>query len=451
MATINSCIHKTKTYLLIGDKSYMFVNSVYLDKAFQRNVRWKELTKQAFLKSLVTGRAPSPIIVASVRDCLDMCVEGSDDYTYFENVLDKGYEYISIDGNNRTQTLIQFLNNTIGLKPGTYSTSGGPVTITNKNNTFNKLPKVLKDKIKDEAIFSVCEYAIPTKADLSDLFECINDGVPLNAAEKRNAKLVPIAEAIRNMAIEHEAAFRFAFEDNSGYKFDEQIAILAVYYTNGNNSGISKTNLDSAYSSESDVYNKFKTGGGQNLINTTLSIIGKYADAGFKDKSLFLNFFMVMKQLQKDQRQIVDQKALLKWFMATENSRRASEDVVYAKNRGDTKTYATCCRQMGKELLLARFNVIFKDLMKIPDGIVTELDPERLFTPAQRYNMWVKQNGICPATGKQIPEDEINNHELWAADHIIPYILGGETTLENGQLVCKKYNLQKSSKMLKAA
>mgnify|MGYP003335471121 FL=1 len=59
-----------------------------------------------------------------------------------------------------------------------------------------------------------------------------------------------------------------------------------------------------------------------------------------------------------------------------------------------------------------------------------------------------KQGGVCPRTGKTIPEDEINNHDLWAADHVMPYSKGGETTIENGELVCKKYNLSKGAKLL---
>jgi hypothetical protein len=33
------------------------------------------------------------------------------------------------------------------------------------------------------------------------------------------------------------------------------------------------------------------------------------------------------------------------------------------------------------------------------------------------------------------------------ADHIDPYTFGGETTLENGQLLLKEDNLQKSDKI----
>jgi hypothetical protein len=88
-----------------------------------------------------------------------------------------------------------------------------------------------------------------------------------------------------------------------------------------------------------------------------------------------------------------------------------------------------------------------EDFVKIPKGIVTEIDTERLFTNAQRYILWQRQEGKCLRTGKVIPQEDINNHELWAADHVIPYSLGGETSINNGELVCQKYNLKKGAKL----
>jgi 5-methylcytosine-specific restriction endonuclease McrA len=257
---------------------------------------------------------------------------------------------------------------------------------------------------------------------------------------------VPIAEQIREMAEQYSGAFKYIFKNNTKYVMDEQILVLACYYANDYSHGISKNILDSAYEDNSDVWKRFSTGGGKKLIEKTLTIISKHADAGFKQKSTLLNFFMVMKRLQKEERQVIDQKSLLKWFMATENARLGSKEPTYIKD-ADSKSYATCCRTMAKDLIEARYHAISKDLLAIPDNIVTELDPERLFTATQRYQMWINQEGICPRTGKTIPEDEINNHELWAADHVIPYAKGGETTLNNGELVCKKYNLSKGAKM----
>ena len=62
--------------------------------------------------------------------------------------------------------------------------------------------------------------------------------------------------------------------------------------------------------------------------------------------------------------------------------------------------------------------------------------------------MWKKQGGKSPATGKEIPLTEIYDHTKWQADHIIPWDQGGETTIENGQLIEAIINNQKSNKLI---
>ena len=69
----------------------------------------------------------------------------------------------------------------------------------------------------------------------------------------------------------------------------------------------------------------------------------------------------------------------------------------------------------------------------------------RAFTDNQKMTLFERQGGICPmcqAEGK---------HRVWQlsemhADHILPWSRGGHTTLDNGQMLCREHNLQKSAK-----
>ena len=69
----------------------------------------------------------------------------------------------------------------------------------------------------------------------------------------------------------------------------------------------------------------------------------------------------------------------------------------------------------------------------------------RQFTENERRTMYERQGGICPmckAEGKE---------KTWAiekmhADHILPWSRGGHTTPDNGQMLCRDHNLQKSAK-----
>ena len=64
----------------------------------------------------------------------------------------------------------------------------------------------------------------------------------------------------------------------------------------------------------------------------------------------------------------------------------------------------------------------------------------RVFTETQKRSTYEKQQGICPICGKHFEIDEME------ADHITPWSLGGKTTPENLQMICKSCNRTKSNK-----
>jgi hypothetical protein len=435
-----------KEYPLISDFMTTFKDKVGLDLSFNRLGCWEEKQRTKFVTSLILGQAPSKIIVANVEECLALCLEGTLDYEYFKHWHDLGFKYIAIDGNNRTQTIELFLKGKVKLEHGIYILPTGSVNIHASCDTYKTMPKVLKDYITENIMITICEYVVATRMGLSRLFTNINDGMTLNPQELRNAILVPFADAVRNIVNDNMSAFRTIFKDNGRLKIDEQIVLMAVYSTFGADHGVSKKDKDEAYEDNSGVWINYSTQGGEKRILETLKIIDKYTTKAFKQSSTLLNFFMVMVELSKQKRTIKDKEKLMSWFLATEAERLANPEILVEKKNGELRNYASCCDVTSEYTLPARLNLIRKDMAKLTNAIVTELDPDRLFTPQQRFQMWKKQNGICPATGKTIPQDEINNHELWNADHIVAWVLGGETTVENGQLVCASYNKSKGKK-----
>jgi hypothetical protein len=418
----------------------------FLDLAFNREKCWEMVQKSNYIKSLILGRAPSKIIVANIAKCLEKIVDDDgEDYKYFKRLLDLGYEYIAIDGNNRTVTIYEFLKSEVPVPAGTYDLPCGPFKLDTPT-TLKKLPPSVREWILEDLDISICEYVVNSRADLSDLFVVINDGIKLNPQELRNAILCPIAQVIRDISKEYEMSFKTIYKKlNHRRMIDEQLVRLAVCHTFSPENGISKTDLDSAYTDDSPVYDGLINRGGKKVIESTLKMVGKYADKGFKHPSILLNLFMLTSYIAKNKLKIIDDKKFFEWFMVTE-SKRLGDKTIILERRGLNNTYAGCCSATSSDYLTKRFGVLLMDLYSIPKSIMTDLDPERLFSAYIRRKAWEKQGGVCPRTGKTIPESEINNHDLWAADHVIPYSKGGKTELENCELVCKTYNLKKSAK-----
>jgi 5-methylcytosine-specific restriction endonuclease McrA len=440
----NVTVYINKDYPLNSDKMFNFKNKIGLDLSFQSEARWDPKQKSDFITSLIKGMAPSRIIIANIESCLEESTEDSLCYNYFTDWLNRGKEGISIDGNNRTITIDEYLNDKVAIEHGEYNLSTGTVVIKEDNDRFNTHPKLLKEHINNNIRISICEYVKSTRSDLSELFKNINNGVPLNAQELRNATLVPFAEEVRNLAKEYGSAFKYIFKTNGRRAMDEQIVNMSVYYTYGAAEGITKKDKDTAYDDNSTVWKNFK--GAKKAIEETLKMVDKYANAGFKDVSTLMNLFIAVTYLQKEKRNIVDKERFFKWFMATENA-RVADSTKLVETKTESRDYEGCNTSTSDVYLVARYNYILKDLQSISSNIVTSVDPERLFSRAQRYEMWSRQGGVCPRTGKVIPEEDINNHELWAADHVIPYSKGGPTTIENGELVCRDYNQNKGAKM----
>jgi hypothetical protein len=86
-------------------------------------------------------------------------------------------------------------------------------------------------------------------------------------------------------------------------------------------------------------------------------------------------------------------------------------------------------------------------LLAIPSGmlIVVDptppvLDPKRNFSSDQKRELWFFSGGRCGICRVGLPPN-------WHADHVIPWILGGTTTLDNGMALCPRCNMAKNARM----
>ena len=68
--------------------------------------------------------------------------------------------------------------------------------------------------------------------------------------------------------------------------------------------------------------------------------------------------------------------------------------------------------------------------------------------PQYAHGVWIsetrqgeaRQGGVCPPCGKKFALEEMH------ADHVTPWCKGGQTTLENGQMLCHDCNWTKGKK-----
>lgn len=68
----------------------------------------------------------------------------------------------------------------------------------------------------------------------------------------------------------------------------------------------------------------------------------------------------------------------------------------------------------------------------------------RAFTDNEKMTMYERQKGVCPMC-KAEGKDVVWAFEEMHADHKTPWCKGGHTTLDNGQMLCREHNLEKSN------
>ena len=94
------------------------VLGTYYEDGLQRKECWEDGNGRRYIGSLNKGLAAlSSIIVCNVQASLNLALSVGDkiSVSYFEDVLNKGFRYISLDGKNRTITLHRFINNEFSI------------------------------------------------------------------------------------------------------------------------------------------------------------------------------------------------------------------------------------------------------------------------------------------------------------------------------------------------
>tara|TARA_R100001510_G_C7638444_1_gene196291 strand:+ start:149 stop:1537 length:1389 start_codon:yes stop_codon:yes gene_type:complete len=167
-----------------------FVSSYFsrsvLDPSYQvPKTRWTIAKKRGFISAVIRGGGMSgnPIHLSRIRS------GNFDMIQHYEKELRLGKLYTTVDGHNRGTTLKEFLNNELRI---THPHLG-------VNKLFKELPASFQEHFRSLTI-KVEMHEAKTLTALSQLFIDLNDGIDLNAQEKRNAKQGDPAKTVRKVS-----------------------------------------------------------------------------------------------------------------------------------------------------------------------------------------------------------------------------------------------------------
>ena len=386
-------------------------NSINTNPDYQRPSVWTKSQKQLLIDSILRDYdIPKIYLHKRENNCYDV-----------------------VDGQQRIRTIWEFYDNQFPLPKDADK--------VNDIDVANKFYKDLDPDISDIIDSYNLDFVIldnRNEDEIREMFLRLQNGTSLKAQEKRNAIPSKMRDFVKKLAT-HNFFYKVNFKD-SRFTYDLIAAQMCLLAINKNICNIKDKDLNDMYWNNvdfdencADAKNVFK--------------ILDYLDTMFDSKTpelkrySVISLFILIMDMMPNYDIRSREKEIADWFIKFEYNRALDEKkpadeqdsrlVIYherTSNSSDTFDSLTYRHNLLKENLLA-------NVSNLPLR-----DSKRNFDDAQRQVIFRRDNGICKNCGKKCEWNE------WEADHITPWSKGGQTEIENGQVLCPTCNAQKRDK-----
>jgi hypothetical protein len=410
METLSLCIIN----LRVNKENALAATQPFLNTkpSFQRTYEaWDDKLKTRLIETILLGRAMNPI------------------WTVLNN--DDGSEEV-LDGMHRLCTALAFLNNEFCLNK-TYFTSIDGETYNKK--CFKDLTNDDKAKIRNyNFILNKLDSSFRELNKLRDMYEILNrSSKTLNDFEFNKVLLDPFYNLIlekKNDLL--QTRFFDSIKDSRGSIDSEIIEVIALSYDIGKSwcsvKNIKELWINNNLGNSAESVNKYVDENKDN-INDLLNKINKFI-IGFKNEELF----------SKDKKEIKKYYLPYKFIIARCVFHIKNISIFnrhYKKLTEQFKLNITTI-DIQDELNCSSRNSTFqkKLIEKIDDIIIEEIgtSTSRFFKKSMIKKKLEEQQNICTACNKLINLTDDEYH----GDHIKSWTSGGETTMENLQILHKR-------------
>lgn len=370
-----------KERITLMDYAYMLqkFGAFNAPRQFQRPIAWRAEDRKKFFQSILMNRVEGSYVLVDVKSCiarLELAGEcDSPTYKFFKKFLNEGYKYVILDGNNRMCFIQSLFDDTFTIPEGKYEYITDEVngsitsfTVRKGKQTFSELPERVREILQSRQA-AISLYTQITLEGMSEVFQNVNSGVPLNGQELRNAYSTPWAEFVRNIADETSSLLAKLFKDHRYRLRGEEWVADCLDMT------IQAISID-------EILNETTYRG---VSQTTKNKLYKSDFLAEDDKNFYFDKFIELMDFitLMIQENILDEKILtrssavqnLYWMMCNgidtyDQAVTAIElhnDAYTNKDRtfvcgDDEKTFKECCNGMSGENLKAR-HIVFEEII----------------------------------------------------------------------------------------
>lgn len=356
------------------------------------------------------------------------------------------YKFEVIDGQQRLLTIWEYKNGDFGLPKDADPINGFPVA----GLRYGDLPLDLASDFDSYAVdVVIVEHAVQTEDEdeVRDMFLRLQNGTTLKAQEKRNAMPGAMRDFVKELS-GHKMFLMCRFSAGR-YAFDHLAAQTTLLELKGGPTNIKDSDLTRMYAE----HKAFDLNGPKaKKIRRVYDFLLK----AFPEKTPELERYSVitlycLASLLLDS-YVIDgvPEKLRTWFLAFESERRGQDDLLEEQRDIHLLEYRRQTSQStdAEESIKARLETMERRFFEAwPD--IEPRDPQRDYGYEQRLAIYRRDGGVCQVqlkcTGAKVAWND------WHADHKVAHVLGGKTTVANGQVACPACNLSKGRTALAAA
>jgi len=452
-------VKETKESLHIIRKRY---KQTKLDD-FQRNggvergSGWSKKASEQYMESVFGGAVFNKIMTAEVKPCYRYAIEIGDEESekYFKNLLNKDYKYVSIDGNNTSSTFNAYIDNKFPVYTDSDPSSRGR---GKKKKYFDDLSETEQEDLLYTEKLTYYTFRKIGIIEMCNLFRRENTSTHLNKQEFRQARWSEMAKFIRDIANEPQNREFFknimalSDSDMDKRKHEEALAQLVHKIENDYALECGFKQLDAFYEKTPEL-SKVTT----NIVKSVMkdaSLIAKDVKL-IKRHRLSAGTVQVLFDLlahinsQRKEIKIDNHEQFMNWFLETDLAYRQVSLKISEEDRIE-KSYFYWTRVYTQRTPLLKSLNLFKRALTIDlaellgDGTLVEVRTSRdVFSTSQRLKMFYLQERRL-RTGQEICILDLYTGKL-EADHVVSVKDGGETTIENGELMTIRDNRQKGA------
>lgn len=420
-------MHCTPARMTIGELM-IERNAVNDSPVYQRESgAWSKEKKQLFLDSLF-NRYDVPKV-------------------YFHDMrgADPRFKYSVIDGKQRLNCVWEFLNGNVQLADDLVIYEPEGRVPPKGGSSFFDLTQDWQEIFKSRGI-DVVLVQNASEEDIEDLFSRLNNGEPLNAAEKRNAMGGAMCDLIREVAQHSFFKEKLRFESNRYSHYEVAAKFLHIESSSSKGSDVfvdlKKKYLDDMVKTRK-VMSEVEKKGLLKRVNDALNTCNRL----FSKNDVLLNkqayppmYYLFAKVMAREYAH-AQLFAKLRAFLPAFHAKR-QQNLQLDENAQEAKLieFGRLIQQGTNDLNSLRERVsILRRYFILENPDVEVRDKIRALSLEERYAVWVMAGRKCVNC-----HCELHSLEEMQADHITQWAHGGETSLSNARSLCESCNLELS-------